>query len=224
MKTRAWPSSIRDWECFFERCLVGAAVSALFQSGRWAQLNRRFERNPALLGSGDKAKLVRMLALIPTGVNGVKTWTVRGRGSQRRSRPLDPEEGARGHSVVAFNAEKRPQRRKAAAPSSSSSFSSSSSPSPSRLVRSWKWGMPSESGHFSQRLGEHQASKCLDTFSGGNHWKILESSTPYSIYISSLRKRRSLYRSVSIESAWYIVEIYFAFWTVSLFRQWSLED
>lgn len=84
------PSSIRD-ECFFERCLVPPV--ALFQSGRWAQLNRRFERNPALLGSGDKAKLVRMLALIPTGVNGVKTWTVRGRGSQRRSRPLDPWKG-----------------------------------------------------------------------------------------------------------------------------------
>lgn len=85
--------SIRDDA--FERCFVGApvAVSALFQSGRWAQLNRRFERNPALLGSGDKAKLVRMLALIPTGVNGVKTWTVRGRSNQRRGRPLDPWKG-----------------------------------------------------------------------------------------------------------------------------------
>ena len=41
--------------------------------GRRAQLNRRFERNPALLGSGDKAKLARMLALILGGVDGVKT-------------------------------------------------------------------------------------------------------------------------------------------------------
>lgn len=64
--------------------------------------------------------------------------------------------GAHGHSVVAFNAESAPKEEKQPP--------LSNPPPPTlflRFVRPWKWGMPSESGHFSQKASRTWTVKVL---------------------------------------------------------------
>ena len=169
----------------------------LFDSANWIDVSSVIQ---LYWGSGDKAKLARMLALILGGVNGVKTWTVGGRGSSQRhrhSRPFSIYGGACGHSVVAFNAESAPKKKSDYPPHF---YPPLPSPLPSfvfsvrSFVRSFvhsfvkvrhaigKWTL------LFQRLREHRASKCSDTFLGANHrWNPREWRL-FGMFLSASRK------------------------------------